>query len=68
MLREMKYHIHYEALWNRKVTPVLWSPREQVLKRRVSAVRESLDLVLSDSASRRRDNDEQMARLAQAHR
>ncbi|XP_038858848.1 uncharacterized protein ushbp1 isoform X3 [Salvelinus namaycush] len=41
--------------------------REQVLKRRVSAVRESLDLVLSDSASRRRDNDEQMARLAQAH-
>ncbi|KAK6313731.1 hypothetical protein J4Q44_G00151900 [Coregonus suidteri] len=41
--------------------------REQVLKRRVSTVRESLDLVLSDSASRRRDNDEQMARLAQAH-
>ncbi|XP_029506894.1 colorectal mutant cancer protein isoform X1 [Oncorhynchus nerka] len=41
--------------------------REQVLKRRVSAVRESLDLVLSDSASRRRGNDEQMARLAQAH-
>ncbi|XP_042178432.1 uncharacterized protein ushbp1 isoform X3 [Oncorhynchus tshawytscha] len=41
--------------------------REQVLKRRVSAVRESLDLVLSDSASRRRGNDEQMARLTQAH-
>lgn len=47
---------------------VLGSPREQVLKRRVSAVRESLDLVLSDSSSRKRDNDEQMARLAQAHR
>ncbi|XP_062308462.1 colorectal mutant cancer protein isoform X2 [Osmerus eperlanus] len=41
--------------------------REQLLKRRVSAMRGSLDSALSDSATHRRDSEEQKARLAQAH-
>ncbi|KAM6962604.1 colorectal mutant cancer protein [Aplochiton taeniatus] len=41
--------------------------REQVLRRRLATVRDSLDLALSDSASRRRDSEQQVVRLAQAH-
>ncbi|XP_071368374.1 colorectal mutant cancer protein isoform X2 [Centroberyx affinis] len=41
--------------------------REQALKRRLALVRDSLDTSVSDSASRRRDSGEQIARLTQAH-
>lgn len=49
----------------RELQAVLY--REQLLKRRISAVRDSLDSALSDSASHRRDSEEQRAKLAQAH-
>ncbi|KAG9350723.1 hypothetical protein JZ751_024612 [Albula glossodonta] len=41
--------------------------REQMLKRRVTALRESLDTVLSDSASRRRYSEEERAQFMLAH-
>ncbi|KAJ8277407.1 hypothetical protein GJAV_G00074820 [Gymnothorax javanicus] len=41
--------------------------RELMLKRRVTAVRESLDTALSDSATRRRCSEEERAQLVQAH-
>ncbi|XP_035272182.1 colorectal mutant cancer protein [Anguilla anguilla] len=41
--------------------------REQVLKRRVTAVRESLDTALTDSATRRRYSEEERAQLVLAH-
>ncbi|KAL1022852.1 hypothetical protein UPYG_G00033300 [Umbra pygmaea] len=41
--------------------------REQVLKQRALLMRDSLDSTLLDSASRRRYNNEQIARLAHAH-
>ncbi|KAJ8278648.1 hypothetical protein COCON_G00057140 [Conger conger] len=42
--------------------------REQVLKRRVTAVRESLDTALTDSATRWRYSEEERAQLVRAHR
>lgn len=42
--------------------------REQVLKRRLTAVRESLDTALADSATRRRYSEEERAQLVLAHR
>lgn len=42
--------------------------REQALKKRLAVVQDSLSSALSDSASNRRDNEEQVARLTQAHR
>ncbi|XP_072555787.1 colorectal mutant cancer protein isoform X2 [Paramormyrops kingsleyae] len=41
--------------------------REQFLKRRVTALRESLDAALADSATRRRYCEEEMAQLALTH-
>ncbi|XP_023261809.1 colorectal mutant cancer protein-like [Seriola lalandi dorsalis] len=41
--------------------------REQALKKRLALVHDSLSTALSDSASHRRDNGEQIARLTQAH-
>lgn len=41
--------------------------REQALKKRLALVHESLNAAVSDSASHRRDNGEQIARLTQAH-
>ncbi|XP_048832400.1 colorectal mutant cancer protein [Brienomyrus brachyistius] len=41
--------------------------REQLLKRRVTALRESLDAALADSATRRRYCEEEMAQLALTH-
>ncbi|KAG7487920.1 hypothetical protein MATL_G00028550 [Megalops atlanticus] len=41
--------------------------REQMLKRRVTALRDSLDTVLIDSATRRRCSEEERAQLALAH-
>ncbi|KAG7230589.1 hypothetical protein INR49_025306, partial [Caranx melampygus] len=41
--------------------------REQALKKRLALVHDSLNTALSDSASHRRDNGEQIARLTQAH-
>ncbi|XP_078478821.1 colorectal mutant cancer protein-like [Lampetra planeri] len=41
--------------------------REQALKKRLAVVQDSLSSALSDSVSNRRDNEEQVARLTQAH-
>ncbi|XP_023143594.1 uncharacterized protein ushbp1 isoform X2 [Amphiprion ocellaris] len=41
--------------------------REQALKKRLALVQDSLNAALSDSATHRRDNGEQIARLTQAH-
>lgn len=41
--------------------------REQALKKRLALVQDSLNSALSDSATHRRDNGEQIARLTQAH-
>ncbi|AWP10715.1 putative colorectal mutant cancer protein [Scophthalmus maximus] len=41
--------------------------REQALKKRLALVHDSSNAALSDSASHRRDNGEQIARLTQAH-
>ncbi|XP_071342368.1 colorectal mutant cancer protein [Trachinotus anak] len=41
--------------------------REQALKKRLALVHDSLNTALSDSASHRRDNGEQIALLTQAH-
>ncbi|XP_039984643.1 colorectal mutant cancer protein [Xiphias gladius] len=41
--------------------------REQALKKRLALVHDSLNTALSDSASHRRDNGDQIARLTQAH-
>ncbi|XP_026179588.1 colorectal mutant cancer protein isoform X2 [Mastacembelus armatus] len=41
--------------------------REQALKKRLALVQDSLNPALSDSASHRRDNGEQLAWLTQAH-
>ncbi|KAM9848869.1 harmonin-binding protein USHBP1 [Aulostomus maculatus] len=41
--------------------------REQALKKRLALVHDSMNTALSDSAPNRRDNEEQIARLSQAH-
>ncbi|MEQ2261080.1 hypothetical protein XENORESO_005369, partial [Xenotaenia resolanae] len=41
--------------------------REQVLKRRLAMVHDSLSTALSDSSLHRKDNAEQITRLTQAH-
>ncbi|XP_032381709.1 LOW QUALITY PROTEIN: colorectal mutant cancer protein [Etheostoma spectabile] len=41
--------------------------REQALKKRLAFVQDSLNTALSDSTPHRRDNEEQIARLTQAH-
>ncbi|XP_044218511.1 colorectal mutant cancer protein isoform X1 [Thunnus albacares] len=41
--------------------------REQALKKRLALVQDSLSTALTDSPSNRRDNEEQIARLTQAH-
>ncbi|KAM7409693.1 hypothetical protein PAMA_001268 [Pampus argenteus] len=41
--------------------------REQALKKRLALVHDSLSTALTDSTSNRRDNEEQIARLTQAH-
>lgn len=42
--------------------------REQALKKRLALVHDSINTVLPDSSSQRKDSGDQMARLAQAHR
>lgn len=42
--------------------------REQLLKKRLALVHDSLNTALSDNTSHKRDNGEQIARLTQAHR
>uniref|UniRef100_A0A8C6V7V6 Usher syndrome 1C binding protein 1 n=1 Tax=Neogobius melanostomus TaxID=47308 RepID=A0A8C6V7V6_9GOBI len=41
--------------------------REQVLKKRLALVQDSMNTALSDNGPQRRDNGEQIARLTQAH-
>lgn len=41
--------------------------REQALKKRLALVQDSMNTAVSDNASHRRDNGDQIARLTQAH-